>query len=107
MTLRQTTGWVESQLCLIGRRRAVPDFGNLSRRQKTREVNIPDCGSDGSLHLVVDSTAIKAEGEGEWKPRKHGGSKRRVWRKIRIGIDEKPLEIRAAERTCASYAESV
>jgi hypothetical protein len=29
-----------------------------------------------------------AEGEGEWNARKHGGSKRRIWRKIHIGIDE-------------------
>jgi hypothetical protein len=33
------------------------------------------------------------------RTRKHGGSKRRVWRKIHIGIDEKTLEIRAAEFT--------
>ncbi len=31
--------------------------------------------------------------------RKHGGAKRRVWRKIHNGIDEKSLEIRAAEFT--------
>ena len=38
-----------------------------------------------------------AEGEGEWNARKHGGSKRRVWRKIHIGIDEETLEVRAVE----------
>jgi hypothetical protein len=47
----------------------------------------------------VDSTGIKAEGEGEWNARKHGGSKRRVWRKIHIGIDEETLEVRAGEVT--------
>ena len=31
--------------------------------------------------------------------RKHGGSKRRVWRKIHLGIDEDTLEIRAVEIT--------
>jgi hypothetical protein len=34
----------------------------------------------------VDSTGIKAEGEGEWNARKHGGPKRRLWRKIHIGV---------------------
>ena len=53
----------------------------------------------GPLHLLIDSTGIKVEGEGEWNARKHGGTKRRVWRKIHIGIDEKTLEIRAAELT--------
>jgi hypothetical protein len=39
----------------------------------------------------------KVEGKGEWSARKHGGTKRRVWCKIHIGIDEKFLEIRATE----------
>ena len=43
------------------------------------------------MHLLVDSTGIKVEGEGEWNARKHGGAKPRVWRKIHIGIDEKTL----------------
>jgi hypothetical protein len=47
----------------------------------------------------VDSTGIKAEGEGEWNARKHGGPKRRTWRKIHIGIDEETLEVRAVEVT--------
>jgi len=40
---------------------------------------------------------IKAEGEGEWNARKHGGPKRRLWRKLYIGVGEKTLEIRAVE----------
>ena len=48
---------------------------------------------------VIDSTGIQVEGEGESNARKHGGTKRRVWRKIHIGIDEKSLEIRATEFT--------
>jgi hypothetical protein len=47
----------------------------------------------------VDSTGIQAEGECEWNARKHGGPKRRIWRKIHIGIDEETLEVRAVEVT--------
>ena len=75
----------------------MPDFSTLSRRQKTLAVNIPYRGSRGPLHLLVDSTGIKVEGEGEWHARKHGGTKRRVWRKIHLGIDEQTLEVRAVE----------
>jgi hypothetical protein len=97
MALRQTTGFVESLLRLIGLDWAVPDVSTLSRRQKTLKVNIPCRGPDGPLHLLVDiepvsatgssepARGIKVEGEGEWNARKHGGSKRRVWRKIHIG----------------------
>jgi hypothetical protein len=106
MALRQTTGFVESLLRLIGLDWAVPDFSTLSRRQKTLKVNIPYRGSDGPLHLLVDSTGIKVEGEGEWNARKHGGTKRRVWRKIHIGIDEQTLEIRAAEVTTSDVGDA-
>ncbi len=66
MALRQTTGFVESLLRLIDLDWAVPNFSTLSRRQKTLKVNIPYRGSQGPLHLLVDSTGIKVEGEGEW-----------------------------------------
>ena len=97
MALRQTTGFVESLLRLVGLDWAVPDFSTLSLRQKTLAVNIPYRGSKGPLHLLVDSTGIKVEGEGAWHARKHGGPKRRVWRKIHLGIDGETLEIRAVE----------
>jgi len=99
MALRQTTGFVESLLRLVGLDWAVPDFSTLSRRQKTLAVNIPYRGSKGPLHLLIDSTGIKVEGEGEWHARKHGGPKRRVWRKIHLGIDAETLEVRAVEIT--------
>lgn len=99
MALRQTTGFVESLLQLVGLDWTVPDFSTLSRRQKTLAVNIPYRGSKGPLHLLIDSTGIKVEGEGEWHARKHGGPKRRVWRKIHFGIDEETLEVRAVEIT--------
>ena len=51
-------------------------------------------------------TGIKVEGEGEWNAREHGGSKRRVWRKIHIGVDEQTLEIRAAEFTTSDLGDA-
>ncbi|CUA93395.1 Transposase DDE domain [Pannonibacter indicus] len=41
IALRQTAGFVERLLRLIGLDWAVPDFSTLSRRQKTLKVNIP------------------------------------------------------------------
>lgn len=97
LPLRQATGFVESLLKLIGLDWAVPDFSTLCRRQKTLPVAIPYRGSKGPLHLLIDSTGIKAEGEGELNARKHGGPKRRLWRKIHIGVDGETLELRAIE----------
>lgn len=106
MALRQTTGFVESLLRLIGMDWTVPDFSTLCRRQKTLAVNIPFRGSKGPLPLRIDSTGIKVEGEGEWNARKHGGSKRRVWRKIHLGIDEQRLEVRGVEVTGSNIGDA-
>ena len=105
MALRQTTGFVVSLLCLIGLDWDVPDFSTLSRRQKTLAVNIPHRGSQGPLHLLIDSTGIKVEGEGEWNARKHGGAKRRVWCKVHLAIDEETLEVRAVEVTSSDVGD--
>lgn len=57
-------------------------------------------GGTGPLNLPVDSTGIEVEGE--WNARKHGGAKRRIWRKRHIGIDEETLEGRAVEVTAGN-----
>ena len=95
MALRQASGFGESLLRPVGPDWAVSDFRTLSRRQKSLAVAIPDRGSEGPLFLPIDCTA--SERDGEWHVRMHGGPKRRVWRKIPLGIDAEPLEIRAVE----------
>ena len=65
MPLRQTTGFVESLLRLVGLDWAVPDYSTLCRRQKTLNVSLPYRGGTGPLNLLIDSTGIKSEGEGE------------------------------------------
>ena len=40
------------------------------------------------------------------RTRKHGSTKRRVWRKIHIGLDEQTLEIRAAEFTTSDVGDA-
>lgn len=36
-------------------------------------------------------------GEGEWKARKHGAEKRRVWRKLHLAVDAVTHDIAVAE----------
>jgi IS5 family transposase len=59
-------------------------------------VELPVVPKTKAVHVVVDSTGIKVDGEGEWKVRKHGTSKRRTWRKLHLGVDEATGEILAA-----------
>ena len=106
MPLRQTTGFVQSLLRSVGLDWTAPDFSTLCRRQRTLNVGLSYRGSKGPLHLLIDSTGIKAEGEGEWNARKHGGPKRRIWRKIHIGIDEETLEVRTVEVTSSNVGDA-
>ncbi|GAB7551234.1 hypothetical protein NRB_07310 [Novosphingobium sp. 11B] len=82
LPLRQTTGMVASHLEMAGLDWPVPDFSTLSRRQKTLLVEIPCQPSSRPLHLLIDSTGIKAVGDGEWCRRKHGPSKLSTWVKL-------------------------
>ena len=106
MALRQATGFVESLLRLMGLDWRVPDFSTLCRRQKSLVVDIASRGSGEALHLLIDSTGIKVEGEGEWHARKHGGTNRRVWRKIHLAIDEQTLEVCAVEVTSSNVGDA-
>ena len=55
MPLRQTTGFVESLLRLVGLDWRVPDFSTLCRRLRTLNVLIPYRGGSGPLNLLIPS----------------------------------------------------
>lgn len=79
---------------------AVPDYTTLCRRQSSLPVKISERLAKGeNIEIAIDSTGLKVYGEGEWKVRKHGVSKRRTWRKLHIGIDTDTQEIVAVELT--------
>ena len=73
----------------------VPDVSTLCRRQQDLAVTIPYRQSSGALHLLIDSTGIKAMGEGEWSCRKHGASRPRQGCEIHLGLGAETLEVRA------------
>ena len=91
---RQTQGFAESILALLGIEVATPSYSQLNRRARDLAITLDVPPSD-SIHLVADSTGLKVFGEGEWKVRKHGYSKRRTWRKLHLGVDERTGMIHA------------
>ncbi|MEL6171560.1 MAG: IS5 family transposase, partial [Pseudomonadota bacterium] len=93
---RQTEGLLGSLLELMGVDLPVPEHSTVSRRKGQLQVTLPVVPSSASVHLVVDSTGVKVYGEGEWKTRQHGVSKRRTWRKLHLGVDETTGEILGA-----------
>lgn len=102
---RQAEGFLESLFTLMGVELKVPDHSTLSRRLNKLSVELPVIPKQKSIHVVVDSTGVKVYGEGEWKVRIHGMGKRRTWRKLHLGVDERTGEIVAAVVTTNDIAD--
>lgn len=92
---RQCQGFLLSIFELMGIDLPVPDHSTLSRRIGQLSIDLSVRSQQEARHVVIDSTGVKVYGEGEWKTRQHGASKRRTWRKLHLGIDEATGEILA------------
>ena len=98
LTNRGVEGFVRSLFGMMEIQLGVPDHSTLSKRGKSLKVKLPK-QSRGSVNIVLDSTGLKIYGEGEWKVRKHGYSKRRTWRKLHLGGNPETGEILAVALT--------
>ncbi|KEO50584.1 IS5 family transposase, partial [Thioclava indica] len=120
LPLWQTVGLVESLIRMAGLDWRVPDYSALCRRQARIGVQIPYRRTGRPLNLLIDSTVVKFCGDGAlsgdcfaipcrvtngWA-RKHGPSRRRQWRKVRIAMDTETGDIRAVEFTSSRQGDS-
>jgi Transposase DDE domain len=105
LALRQTEGFATSIFALLGQDLPVPNYSTICRRRQTLEVALPRTKKGEPLHLLVDSTGVKVFGEGEWKVRQHGYTRRRTWRKLHLGIDAETGDIVAAVVTTNNYTD--
>ena len=94
LTNRGVEGFVRSIFQMMKINLPVPDHTTVSTRGKNLKVNLPKKANQ-KLNIVMDSTGLKIYGEGEWKVRQHGVSKRRTWRKLHIGANPEDGEIQA------------
>lgn len=99
LTYRQTEGFGRSLVKLMGVSIKIPDYTSLQKRAAKLKVALSVQSAQGGRDIVIDSTGLKVYGEGEWKTRNHGASKRRSWRKVHIAIDPATGEIVAEELT--------
>lgn len=99
-SLRNLEGFVRSLFTLMGLDLPVPSYSQISRRAKSLHKKVEQLTRDKkSRHIIFDSTGLKVHGEGEWKIKVHGKSKRRTWRKFHIGIDAETQDIICCELT--------
>ena len=102
LPLRQTEGFLDSLLRLMGLDLKAPDHTTLSRRNQIVAMPPLTRSHDSPICLIVDSTGLTILGCGEWNAHKHKASKkRRDWRKLHIGVDEEGFIV-AAELTASS-----
>jgi len=105
LTNREAEGLVRSVFALMPVTLAVPDHSTLSRRGRTIQIRLPK-RVHGPLQIVMDSSGLKVFGEGEWKVRQHGWSKRRTWRKIHLSVDVLSGEVQAAMLSTAGVSDA-
>jgi len=96
---RQTVGFGQSVLDLLDADVRVPDYTTVCKRSADLGVSLLTSNPAEAKHIVVDSTGLKVYGEGEWKVRQHGYSKRRTWRKLHLSVDESSQELQAVVLT--------
>jgi hypothetical protein len=84
---------------ILGQDAHLPDYTTVCVRAATVDAALNIVRRGGKVHLVVDTTGLKIFGEGEWKVRQHGASKRRIWRKLHLGLDEASQDILAVDLT--------
>ena len=95
LPLRQTEGFLDSLLRLMGLNLKAPDHTTLSRRNQIVAVPPLTRSHDGPIDLIVDSTGLKILGCGEWNAHKHKASKkRRDWPRTRVRVMGRHLAVR-------------
>ncbi len=94
---RMVEGFGRSRVAIRGVDQPFPDHIQLSRWAKTLMVRIPRRAATSPRHFALDAAGVKIIGEGEWKVRQYGASKRRTWRKLHLSVDTHGMEILAVE----------
>ncbi|VGH67400.1 transposase [Klebsiella pneumoniae] len=86
LTLRAARGFIGSIFSLMNVPLRCPDYSCVSRRAKSVNISFKTPTRGEIAHLVIDSTGLKVFGEGEWKVKKHGQERRRIWRKLHLAV---------------------
>ena len=102
LPLRATEGLLLSLVSLLDLSLKIPSYTQICRRAKFLGKTLKKLSSRRPHDIVFDSTGLKVYGEGEWKVKQHGTSKRRTWRKLHLGVDPDSKEIIVAEVTSNS-----
>jgi len=86
LPLRALEGFLSSLVSTMCISLHIPSYSQICRRAQLLGKDLKRLTKRRITDLVIDSTGLKVYGEGEWKVRQHGYSKRRTWRKLHLAI---------------------
>ncbi len=86
LPFRALRGFLLSLIQLLSLSLPIPCYSRICRRAVELGQKIERLGITRPSDIVFDSSGLKVYGEGEWKVRQHGKSKRRTWRKIHLAV---------------------
>jgi hypothetical protein len=86
LPLRAVYGFVRSLFDRAKIALKVPSYPTLCIRMRQLGIDLEHSQEAEPVHIAIDSSGFKTSGDGEWKARKHGPSKRRTWRKGHIAV---------------------
>lgn len=97
LSLRETEGFFLSLILIMKVCKAVPSYTQLCRRMKNLRLPKELLDKKQVTDIVLDTTGLKAYGEGEWRAEKYGGKK--SWKKLHLVLDLGSGKLTVAEVT--------
>ena len=99
LTYRALEGFAKSILPLLKQGVDLPTYSLICKRAPELGALLPKLSKRRPQVIMLDASGIKVAGEGEWKVKIHGQSKRRKWIKIHRAIDATTQETLQLEVT--------
>jgi len=104
LAYRALQGFVRSLATLSNQPFSVPTYSLVCKRAATLE--LPKISVKRPSVIAIDASGMKVYGEGEWKIKVHGKSKKRKWLKIHVAMDIQSQEIVAQTTTTSDVHDS-
>jgi len=105
LSYRALEGFAKDILPLFNEGIKLPSYSVICRRAPELGALLPKLSKRKPQVIMLDATGVKIFGEGEWKVKIHGKTKRRKWIKIHIAVDAKTQEIIHLEMTDGSTSD--
>ncbi|GME46008.1 hypothetical protein ACJ2_40890 [Pantoea sp. QMID2] len=106
LPLRAVQSFIDCIFTLMNVPMRCPDYSCVSKQAKSVNVSFKVPSRGEIAHLVIDSTDLKVFREGEWKVKKYGKERRRIWRKLYLAVDSKTHKIICANLSLNSVTDS-